>query len=110
MKNYMKINISVFNRLKKWNNFFFFNPLKQSLFDDYLIKKYNELQQELKQNFWNKKIPNLSHFNEKINKFDYTKWFRGINDLIFIEFKLHIMKNVIFKKYFNTNKKSLLIK
>lgn len=97
MKNKMKINISVFNRLKKWNNFFFFNNLDKSLFDNYLIKKYSELQEELEDNFWNKKIPEISYFSKRINNFDYTRGFRWINDLIFIDFKLHILKNIIFK-------------
>jgi len=110
LKNKMKINISVFNRLKKWNNFFFFNHLNKSLFEEYLKKKYSELQLELKNNFWNNKIPNLSYFHEKIVNFDYTKGFRWINDLIYIDFKLYIMKNVIYKKYFNINCKKWILK
>lgn len=101
-KNKLKINISVFNRLNRWNNFFFFNHLKKSLFNEYLEKEFRNLKIELCYNFniaW-EKLPNLDKFKDKIKKFDYTKGFRWINDIIYIEIKLFIMKNYIFKNQF----------
>ncbi|MDD3794207.1 MAG: AAA family ATPase [Candidatus Gracilibacteria bacterium] len=105
-KNKLKINISVFNRLNRGNNFFFFNHLKKSLFNEYLEKEFRNLKIELCYNFnitW-EKLPNLDKFNDKIKKFDYTKGFRGINDIIYIEIKLFIMKNYIFKNQFKKGK------
>lgn len=101
-KNKQKINISVFNRLKRWNNFFFFNSLEKSLFEEYFEKEYNNLKSELCYNFdySREQLPNVWLFQDKINNFDYTKWYRWINDIVHIETKLFLMKNYIFKNQF----------
>lgn len=101
-KNKLKINISVFNRLKRWNNFFFFNPLKSSLFKEYFEREFRNLKIELCYNFditW-EKLPNLEKFKDKIKNFDYTQWFRWIRNIIYIEIKIFLMKNYIFKNQF----------
>lgn len=101
-KNKLKINISVFNRLKRWNNFFFFNPLKSSLFKEYFEREFRNLKVELCYNFdvtW-EKLPNLEKFSDKIKNFDYTQWFRWIRNIIYIEIKIFLMKNYIFKNHF----------
>lgn len=101
-KNKQKINISVFNRLKRWNNFFFFNRLKSNLFKEYFEKEFNNLKIELCYNFdysW-EQLPDIWLFKDKIKNFDYTKWYRWINDIIHIDTKLFIMKNYIFKNQY----------
>lgn len=105
-KNKLKINISVFNRLKRWNNFFFFNPLKSSLFKEYFEREFRNLKIELCYNFdvsW-EKLPNLDKFSDKIKSFDYTEWFRWIRNIIYIEIKIFLMKNYIFKNQFKKGK------
>ncbi len=105
-KNKLKINISVFNRLKRWNNFFFFNPLKSSLFKEYFEREFRNLKIELCYNFditW-EKLPNLEKFSDKIKNFDYTQWFRWIRNIIYIEIKIFLMKNYIFKNQFKKGK------
>lgn len=98
-KKELKINISVFNRLKTWDNFFFFNNLNKKHFDDYLNKKFKELKIELSYNLWieYKKLPNLDHYKDKIKSFDYSRWFRWIDQLLYNEIKLDMMTNYIFK-------------
>lgn len=111
-KNKLKINISVFNRLKRWNNFFFFNRLKSSVFKEYFEREFRNLKVELCYNFdisWDK-LPNLDRFNDKIKNFDYTQWFRWIRNIIYIEIKLFIMKNYIFKKHFKKGQLVWLMK
>jgi ATP-dependent Clp protease ATP-binding subunit ClpA len=101
-KNKLKINISVFNRLNRWNNFFFFNPLKSNQFKEYFEKEFRNLKIELCYNFditWDI-LPNLENFKDKVKKFDYSQWFRWIRNIIYIEIKLFLMKNYIFKKQF----------
>ncbi|MBW7954287.1 AAA family ATPase [Candidatus Gracilibacteria bacterium] len=105
-KNKLKINISVFNRLKRGNNFFFFNPLKSSLFKEYFEREFRNLKIELCYNFdisW-EKLPNLDKFSDKIKSFDYTQGFRGIRNIIYIEIKIFLMKNYIFKSHFKKGK------
>ncbi|MDD3793888.1 MAG: AAA family ATPase [Candidatus Gracilibacteria bacterium] len=105
-KNKLKINISVFNRLKRGNNFFFFNPLKSSLFKEYFEREFRNLKIELCYNFeitWDK-LPNLEKFKDKIKNFDYTEGFRGIRNIIYIEIKIFLMKNYIFKNHFKKGK------
>lgn len=101
-KNKLKINISVFNRLNRWNNFFFFNPLKSNQFKEYFEKEFRNLKIELCYNFditWDR-LPNLENFKDKVKKFDYSQWFRWIRNIIYIEIKLFLMKNYIFKSQF----------
>ena len=101
-KNELKINISVYNRLHRWDNFFFFNSLNKKILKEYFIKEFRNLKVELCYNFqfMRDKLPDISLFKDKIKNFDYTTWFRWINNLIYIEIKLFLIKNYIFKKNF----------
>lgn len=108
-KNIYKLNISVFNRLKIWDNFFFFNPLSDKVFNDYLFSQYEKLKKELSYNTWYdyQKLPNINHFDKKIKKFDFTRWFRWINHLIFYDFKLYLITNYVYKNRLKNNKLNL---
>lgn len=104
MKNILKVNISVFNRLKKGNNFIFFNHLEKKQFKKYLEKRYNDLHDEIVENYeiiW--KLPRLNFFKRDIDNFDFSKGFRWINDLVFLDFKLFLLKKFVYRKYFQKN-------
>lgn len=105
-KNKLKISISVFNRLSVWNNFFFFNSLKSNLFKEYFEKEFRNLKIELCHNFdiTREELPNLEKFNDKLKNYDYTQWFRWIRKIIYIEIKLLMIKNYIFKNQFKKGK------
>lgn len=106
LKHTLKVQKSVFARLRKGDNFIFFNHLDKTVFKNYLDKKYNELIIDITDNFEVKwKLPTLSIFKKEIDSFDYNKWFRWINNLVNLDIKILLLKKYVFKKYFNKNLK-----
>jgi hypothetical protein len=101
LKYTLKVQKSVFARLRKGNNFVFFNHLDKDAFKDYLEKKYSELLIDMNNNFEVKwKLPSLSYFKKEIDSFDFSKGFRWINNLVNLDLKLLLLKKFIFKSYF----------
>lgn len=98
-KNTLKINVSTYNRLIRSNNVFVFNNLKKTILDEYKINKYEELKKEISENLgidYNK-LPSIDYFENMFRNYDLSRAFRGLNDIIFIDIKLYLIKKYWFK-------------
>lgn len=100
LKHKFKINVSTFNRLKKGDNFIIFNEMNKEIFKKFAKRKYYELLWELINNFWPNPFPTFEDYISKFKKIDLTKGFRWLNEIIFTEIKLDIIKNIVYKDYF----------
>lgn len=98
-KRILRVQVSVYNRLKKSNNIFIFNELERKILEKYKNEKYEELKQEISQHMWVdlKKLPNIEKFWDKFKNYDITRWYRWLNTIIYEEIKLSLIKKYWFK-------------
>lgn len=102
----LKVQVSVYNRLKTTNNILIYNQLEKKILDNYKKEKFNELKNEISTYMWVKKdkLPSLDKYYEKFKNYDIKRWFRGLNDIIFQEIKLELIKKYWLKSQFKNLK------
>lgn len=105
-KKELKVQVSVFNRLKKANNIIIFNEINNQILENYKNEKYEELKEEITYYLWLKKekMPKINYFNNKFENFDIYWWFRLLNNIIFQEIKLYLIKRYGLKNQFKKGK------
>ncbi len=96
----LKVQVSVYNRLKKTNNIIIFNQINNQILENYKNEKYEELKEEISHYLWVKKhkIPKINYFHNKFQNFEINWWFRLLNYIIFEEIKLFLIKKFGLKK------------
>lgn len=101
-KKELKVQVSVFNRLKKANNIIIFNQINNQILENYKNEKYEELKEEIAYYLWlrKEKMPKINYFNNKFENFDISWWFRLLNNIIFQEIKLYLIKRYGVKNQF----------